>query len=275
MATPLRQQNGRVRDRTAEYGTIEVVPQDDFDREFCADYASGQHLTSLGPTGRGKTRRTRRLLKGCVSPERKGLVLHGKIRGRDPEIPDMARDLNMRIISEYPPDWHYGDRKRNGFILVPLTAPQETIDQENAILAAQFRRGIHANYSNVKQDTILLCDESHQAQETLKLKKDLEGPLMRGAPQCAEWNNIQRGRFVSYHCYDAPEHLIIFYDPDISNQKRYSEIGGVDPQYIKHVTSGLQTRTIKTGGKGGRTATISEALYIRRGGPYLCIIGMD
>jgi hypothetical protein len=213
------------------------------------------------------------MMKRVVSPDRKGLVLHGKIRGRDPEIPEMAQDLNMRVISEYPPDWRWGDRKRNGYILVPLTRPADSVDQENSILIAQFKPAIHGRYSDIKHDSIILIDESHQAQETLKLKKDLEGPLMRGAPQCAEWNNIQRGRFVSYHCYDAPEHMLIFFDPDVSNQKRYSEIGGVDPQYIRYVTSGLQTRTIKT--KGGQTATISEALYIRRGGPYLCIVGMD
>jgi len=271
MAMPLR--SPRARDRTAEYGTIEVVPQDDFDREFAANYESGQHLTALGPTRRGKTRRSRRMLKHVATPDRKAVILHGKIKGRDPEIPEMANDLNMRTISEWPPDWRYGDRKKNGYILVPLVRPADSVEMENAILRAQYKQAIHDQYSNVKQDTILVLDESHQAQETLKLKKDIEGPLMRGAPQCAEWNNIQRGRFVSYHCYDAPEHLIIFYDPDITNQKRYSEIGGVDPMYIKHVTSGLQTRTIKT--KGGQTATISEALYIRRGGPYLCIIGMD
>jgi hypothetical protein len=274
MAMPLRSPRDRVRDRSAEYGTIEVVPRDDFVHDFGEEYGSGQHYTGLGPTRRGKTRLTRQLLKVCVSPERKGLVLHGKIKGRDPEIPEMARDLNMRIIDEYPPDWRYGDRKRNGFILVPLTRPTNSVDEENAILATQFRHGIHSNYQNVKTETILLVDESHQAQETLKLKRDLEGPLMRGAPQCAEWNNIQRGRFVSYHCYDAPEHLIIFHDPDLSNQKRYSEIGGVDPDYIRHVTKGLKTRTIKTNG-GRDTATISEALYIKRGGPYLCIVSMD
>jgi hypothetical protein len=262
------------RDRTAEYGTIDVVPRKDFCQEFGREYGSGQHFTGLGPTRRGKTRLTRQLLAKCASKDRKALVLHGKIKGRDPEIPAMAKELNLRIISEYPPDWRPGDRNRNGFILVPLQRPAESIEQENALLTQEFRKGIHANYSDVKHDTILLVDESHQAQETLKLKRELEGPLMRGAPQCAEWNNIQRGRYVSYHCYDAPEHIIIFFDPDISNQKRYSEIGGVDPDYVRHITRGLQTRTIKTNG-GRDKATISEALYIKRGGPTLMIVSMD
>lgn len=271
MVYPIR---SRVRDRSPDYGTIEVVPRDEFVRDFGQEYGNGQHLTSLGPTRRGKTRLGRQLLKVTAGPDRQALVLHGKIRGRDAEIPEMARDLNMRVISEYPPAWRPGDRNRRGFILVPLTGPTESVDAENALLAQQFRKGIHASYQQTKRNCILFVDESHQAQETLKLKKDLEGPLMRGAPQCAEWNNIQRGRYVSYHCYDAPEHLLIFYDPDVSNQKRYSEIGGVDPRYIQRITQGLQRRTIKTNG-GRDTATISECLYIKRGGPYLCIVSMD
>jgi hypothetical protein len=261
------------RDRTSEYGAIDVVPRKEFTRDFGKEYSSGQHYTALGPTQRGKSTLTKQLLVVCANPDRQAVVLHGKIKGRDPVIPEMSKELNMRVISEWPPDWNWKDKKSRGHILVPLTKPTEDTASENLLLHKQFKGAIHSNYQSVKKHKIILVDESHQAQETLKLKKDLEGPLMRGAPQCAEWNNIQRGRFVSYHCYDAPEHIIIFYDPDISNQKRYSEIGGVDPQYIRNVTKGLQRKTIKT--KGGSKATISEALYIKRGGPELMIVSMD
>lgn len=262
------------RDRTQEYGSIDVVPREEFVRDFGQEYSSGQHVTKLGPTQRGKSTLTKQLLIVCANPDRKALVLHGKIKGRDPVIGEMADELDMRVINQYPPSWKWGDGNRRGFILVPLTKTTESVDQENAILAGQFRKGIHTNYQNTKHDTITVVDESHQAQETLKLKKDIEGPLMRGAPNAAVWNNIQRGRFVSYHCYDAPEHLFIFYDPDISNQQRYSEIGGVDPQYILQVTKGLQRKTVKSNGGKGK-ATISECLYISRGGPQLMVVGMD
>jgi hypothetical protein len=262
------------RDRTAEYGTIDVVPRDEFVRDFGQEYSSGQHVTKLGPTQRGKSTLTKQLLVVCANPDRKALVLHGKIKGRDPVISEMSNELDMRVINTYPPNWKWGDGNSRGFILVPLTKTTESVDAEKFILAGQFRKGIHTNYQNTKNDTITVIDESHQAQETLKLKKDIEGPLMRGAPNAAVWNNIQRGRFVSYHCYDAPEHIFIFYDPDISNQKRYSEIGGVDPQYVLQVTKGLQRRTVKSNGGRGK-ATISECLYIARGGPQLMIVGMD
>jgi hypothetical protein len=263
--------SGRVRDNTSEYGSVDVLSQDEFDEEFARNYTNS-HLSALGPTRRGKTRRVKRMLKKVTSPDQKALVLHGKIRGRDSEIPEMSKDLNMRVISEYPPNYRPGDRKRSGYILVPLVKPTESAAEENTLLREQYKKAIHSSYQQRGKPMILVLDESHQVQETLKLKSEIEGPLMRGLPDCAEWNLIQRGRFVSYHCYDAPEHLIIFYDPDVSNQKRYSEIGGVDPTYLVYITRGLKTRTIH---KNGQEATISEALYIRRGGPYLCIVSMD
>ena len=261
----------RRRDRSAEYGPVEVVPREEFTRDFGEEYASGQHVTKLGPTQRGKSTLTAQLLIVCANPDRKALVLHGKISGRDPVMARMSKQLNMRIIKEWPPNWRWGDGNSRGFILLPLTSGTESVAEENAILAREFRKGIHSNYQNTKRDTITVIDESHQAQETLKLRRDIEGPLMRGAPNNAVWNNVQRGRYVSYHCYDAPEHIFIFYDPDISNQKRYSEIGGVDPEYIMMITKGLKRETVKTNG-GKNKATISECLYIKRGGPELYVV---
>jgi len=266
--------NSAPRDKSAEYGTVEVVPRQEFVDEFGQEYSSGQHVTKLGPTQRGKSTLTGQLLRVCANRDRQALVLHGKIRGRDPVIPRMADQLDMRVINEYPPKWRWGDANRRGFILVPLTKTTDSVDAENAVLAGQFRKGIHANYQNTKKDTITVIDESHQAQETLKLKKDIEGPLMRGAPNAAVWNNIQRGRYVSYHCYDAPEHIFIFYDPDESNQRRYSKIGGVDPQYVRQITKGLKRKTVSTNGGKGK-ATVSECLYIARAGPRLVVVGMD
>jgi energy-coupling factor transporter ATP-binding protein EcfA2 len=93
------------RDRTAEYGTIDVVPRDEFVRDFGQEYSSGQHVTKLGPTQRGKSTLTKQLLVVCANPDRKALVLHGKIKGRDPVISEMSNELDMRVINTYPPRW--------------------------------------------------------------------------------------------------------------------------------------------------------------------------
>jgi hypothetical protein len=261
----------RARDKSAEYGTIEVVPRADFREEFGREYASGQHLTAMGPTGRGKSRLiNRELLMKAASRDRKAVILHGKVSGRDPEVPEISEHTGMRVVHEWPPTKRFRDRDSRGYILVPLKRPGESVEQENAILHQNFRQAIHDNYADTKHDTITVVDESHQAQQTLKLRDDIEAPLMRGAPHNACWNLLQRGRWVSYLCYDAPEHIFIFYDSDSSNRQRYSEIAGVDPDYVMHVTERLKRYSVKRGATG--KATISECLYIRHSGPDLMIV---
>jgi hypothetical protein len=66
--------------------------------------------------------------------------------------------------------------------------------------------------------------------------------------------------------YDQAEHVFIFYDPDRSNQERYSEIGGVDPDYLKELSRNLKTKTVADG------STISQCIYFRRSGDYLAIV---
>jgi hypothetical protein len=83
---------------------------------------------------------------------------------------------------------------------------------------------------------------------------------MRGGPDNAVWNEAQRGRYLSYHTYSAPEHIFVFYDDDADNRKRYAEFGCADPDEIFWITSNLRTQRSKDG------RTISQCLYIRRGG---------
>jgi hypothetical protein len=83
------------------------------------------------------------------------------------------------------------------------------------------------------------------------------------------WTFVQRGRFVSYLCYDAPEHVLIFRDDDRSNQQRYSEISGIDAREVTEITRQLETKRVETGG------TISQFLYIRRSGAEMMIVDFD
>jgi hypothetical protein len=153
------------------------------------------------------------------------------------------------------------DRKRkwNGYIIVPLEKPGQPAE-EHARLQTAFRDAIHQNYRTTKRQTITHINESHQVQEELKLKRECEAALMRGGPDNAEWNEAQRGKYLSYHTYSAPEHLFVFYDDDRDNRKRYSDFGCVDPDEIFYLTSNLRTERSRDG------RTISQCLYIRRGG---------
>lgn len=253
---------------------IDTISRRDFIDQFGADYKSGQHVTFLGPSGRGKTRLAGQLLLSVRAhhPEITGVILHGKIKGRDATIQRLSKASGYPIISQWPPRGlraRHKMKQSRGVILRPLSHPEDTPKQENVILADQYRKAIHKGYhSSRKKPVILVADEAHQTHQDLKLMADCEGPLMRGRPVCAMWSLVQRGRYVSYHVYDEAEHVFMFYDPDRNNQQRYSEIGDVDAHELVDYTRQLKTTTVSDG------STISEALYFRRSGNRLVIVGI-
>lgn len=265
----------RTSERVFEEDEIDVptIPRDVFVRRFARDYHPGQHVTFLGPSGRGKTYLAGQLAVATVKihPDIDLRVLHGKIRGRDQTIERLARAGNLTIGPESRATWaqrHVTRRKARGHVIRPLEKPEPSVDAENKHIAREFAKTIHRSYhTTAKHPCILFVDEAHQAHNDLKLRTDLEGPLMRGRPVCGVWSLVQRGRYVSYMVYDQAEHLFIFYDPDRENQRRYSEIGGVDPNILITLSRRLKTETVKDG------STISQALYFRRSGDYLCIVG--
>lgn len=250
-----------------------VISRRDFVREFGEEYQQGQHVTFLGPSGRGKTRLAAELLMAVRrhNPQITTVVLHGKIKGRDQTIESLSRRSGYPIVTSWPPRSiraRHRLRKNHGAILRPLRSAGDNPDVENEILRVQYRRAIHRGYQAPrKKPVIILADEAHQTHSDLRLMKDCEGPLMRGRPVCAMWSLVQRGRFVSYHVYDQAEHVFIFYDPDRNNQQRYSEIGDVDPKELVELSRQLKTKTVADG------STISEALYFRRSGNQLAIVG--
>jgi len=180
-----------------------------------------------------------------------------------------SKQLRLRVTAELPSQTRQlYDRKRkwNGYLLVPLEKPGKNVAEENEKLAQTFADAIHQNYVTRDRPTITHINEAHQTQNELRdknnrpLKELCEAVLMRGAPDNAEWNEIQRGKYVSYHCYGAPEHMFIFYDDDRDNRKRYADFGAADPIVIEALTSQLKTERARDG------RTISQCLYIRRGG---------
>src|SRR5215472_4983281 len=210
-------------DRDKRLDVVEIVPREEFLDAFGQDYHRGQHVSLFGPTGRGKSTLCFQMLGEVISPDMQVTSLHGKIKGRDPVIEKAAKRYHLRVVTELPSHARQRlDRKRkwNGYILVPLEKPSSP-KQEEQILVASFSHAISENYRNTKHPTITHVNEAHQIQEDLKLKKEVEAPLMRGGPDNAVWNEGQRGAYLSYHTYNAPEHLIIFYDDDANNRRRY------------------------------------------------------
>lgn len=231
------------------------------------DYGPGQHVSFLGPTQRGKTTFAIQLLGVTISPQLPCVILAGKPPGRDDGMANAAKTLNLRIVETWPPVRTPRDRRRNGFVLRPKHTMRD-LKADDKNLGDQYQKALMSLYAS-KKPVIVVCDEAHHVQNDLKLKKECEAILMRGAPVVANWSLIQRGFYMSYHCYAAPEHVFIFHDPDRSNQQRYKELGGVDPRLVAEIVENLKTYRTEKGN------SISECLYIRRSGPELMIVDTE
>lgn len=265
----------RDEDPNAEYDgqaeNVPVVSREVFIPDFAEKYTPS-HATFIGPTRRGKTTLMFLLLRAVLKRHPKWIVvvLHGKIKGRDDTITAMAKKQNYRIVTSWPPGpairpkhWR---RNVSGYIHRPINKKLSPADEEK-LLKDQFAQSVRSNYHYTgKQVRITVVDERAQADKDLKLSTDMDAPLQRGLPHNPEWNLIQRGAWVSYHCYDAPEHMFIYHDDHESNRKRYSEFGCADPEVIFRLVSKLKTAKSKDGG------TISQCLYMRRSDRYMCIV---
>lgn len=247
----------------------EFIPRKEFLAAFGQDYCEGQHLTLLGPTGRGKSRLCYQCLAQVIRPDHPVYSLHGKVRGRDPVVMSVAKKLHLRMVEDLPSSTRQKlDAKRhyNGYLIAPLVKPTNVAD-ETQKLQTSFGRAISQNYRTVKHKTITHINEAHQVQAELRLKEEVEAPLMRGGPDNAVWQEAQRGRYLSYHTYSAPEHIFIFYDDDADNRKRYADLGVMDPKELYYLSSNLRTKRVADG------RTISECLYIRRGSGDVYVVG--
>jgi hypothetical protein len=256
------------RERSNYFPHAEVIPRDIFLKEFKEDYQPGQHLTSIGPTQRGKSRLNKELLKRVISPDLKLIALVGKPPHRERTWNDDAADeLNLHITETWPPslpgkvtnlfNGKGREKNNNGWLVRPVHTMTDLVaDDDN--MRRHFRAAILHAYGSVKEQFITLVDEAHHVQVDLGLKHEIDAPLMRGAPDNGVWQSLQRGRFVTYQTYCAPEHVLVFKDNNRDNQQRYSEIGGVDAQYMTHLVKNLRTERVPSGG------TISQAVYFRR-----------
>lgn len=245
-----------------------VIPRREWVQEFGEEYQAGQDVTIIGPSGRGKTKLVGQMLIVCAGPHLQAILLHGKVKGRDDTIKQMSKAADMRITPKWPPSWRPHDRNSRGWILLPLTKPGGSPQEENDRLRTEYKKAIQENYhAKRKHPRITVVNEALQTHVDLKLKLDCEQILARGRPDSGIWHEIQRGRHVSYLCYDQPEWIIVFKDPNEDNRKRYAEIGDIDPRYMEYLCEGLQTRTVADG------STISEAVAFRRSGQQVEIIG--
>jgi hypothetical protein len=110
-----------------------------------------------------------------------------------------------------------------------------------------------------KGNRIIFGDEVYGLSKELGLDKELITLWSRGRSMgTGLWAATQKPTHVPLWMYSQAEHLFLHNDPDERARKRFDEIGGVDPHYVRGIVANLEKH---------------EWLYIRRDGPVMCIVG--
>lgn len=234
-------------------------------REFAAqrfDYKAGEHVVFGGPTQRGKTTLAFVLLEYTATPELPAYVAVSK-----PNDPTTAREgarLGFRRVSEWPPTPTLKEailrEKPPGYLVWPRFGNMDTDVQNCARVTANLLGKTYTEGARNKK-AILVMDDTMTKSKLMGLDRQMVTHLaMSGAMGVGMWVFVQKptdsGRAAIWS-YGASEHLFLTYDQDKMNQRRYSEIGGVDPKFIAEATRQLKAY---------------QFLYIKRTEQFMCVV---
>jgi hypothetical protein len=250
---------------------IARIDREEFLRSYWS-YEPGEHVTSVCPTGGGKTHLVCQLLQH--TPITATMLV---MKPRDSTPAEWTRRLGYKEIPSWPPrpELPWRDPPR-GYTLWPKQSLTD-LDADDALLASEFGKALLHAYRH--GDQIVFADEIGGLCE-LKLQKHLKALWMRGRGMGAGlWAATQKpsgdqgGPPVPTYMYSAATHLFLGYDRTKANRQRFGEIGGVDGRMIEDIVMGLRLHPITV---HGVTQHVSEQLYMKKGGPagaYMCIVG--
>lgn len=209
----------------------ELAPFMRWDR-FLAQFrwTQGQHLTTIGPTGSGKTRLNRELLK------RRDLVVVLGIKNRDPELYGPFEKMGYSLEHTFhpvPP----GEEGEALVLFVPRADGKHGAEAR-AIKARRFRAVLNDVYDTgywcvYADDVQYLADQLHLATELEELWMIGRSELVSVVASSQEPVNIP------LMAYGAATHLFLFRNNDQRRAQRMAELTGVNREVAQHVILGL------------------------------------
>jgi hypothetical protein len=216
---PIRSQDSVRLDETVTRSGQGLPPFVRFDR-FLASWVwrQGEHLTTIGPTGSGKTVLNRQLL------HRRDFVVVLGVKNRDPELygPFQAEGYELtRSFKPVPPD----DAARARVLFVPQT------DLHGAEGRARKTRAFRQVLNDI-YDVGYWCvyaDDIQYMADKLRLAAEFEELWMLGRSEgVSVVASSQEPVDIPVMAYGMATHLFLFQNTDLYRAKRMAELTGVN-----------------------------------------------
>jgi hypothetical protein len=189
----------------------------------------GEHLTTIGPTGSGKTVLNRRLLR------RRSFVCLMGVKNRDPELYGPFEAEGYELVHTFdpvPPD----DAKQRKVLYVPRT-PLHGV-QGRAAKGKAFRGVLNEIY-----DVGYWCaaaDDIQYMVDKLKVGPEFEELWMLGRSEgVTVAASSQEPVDIPVMAYGMATHLFLFGNPDLYRAKRMAELTGLHREVTEKVLMGL------------------------------------
>lgn len=185
------------------------------------DWRPGEHVTLIGPTGRGKTE----LLIELLSERRWGVFLSTKRRD---ETQAPLERLGFRPVADpaaIQPEVH------NRYIFRPPFPKRAQADRLKSTHRAAFRMAL----MQLRDQTgwTIGVDECRYIAHTLGLQDELELLWLQGRSEgTTVVANTQRPRFIPLEAYSQATHLMFWSSPDQSDVARIAELTSFDRQAV-------------------------------------------
>lgn len=230
------------------------VPWQQFMREF--RWNRGEHLTTIGPTGSGKTVLNRQLLR-----LRDPVVVLG-VKQRDPELYGPFQREGYELTRRFDADWAFEDNEPKLVLYVPQTSKPDATARRRE-LAARFRQAL----SDIYQAGwwTVYCDDVAYLADQLKLAPELEELWQLGrSEEVTLVASSQEPVNIPVMAYGMATHLFLFHNPDLYRVKRMAELTGVNREIAQETILHLPPHEFLYINKN--TRQLMRSKVARRGG---------
>lgn len=192
-------------------------------------WLQGEHLTTIGPTGSGKTVLNRELLK------RRDYVIVLGFKNRDAELYGPFQAMGYELERSFDPV-PTADTNEKLVLFVPRTEKHGA--EGRAVKGRRFRQVLNDVYD--VGDWTVYVDDLQYASDQLRLAPELEEIWMLGRSEGVTLvGSSQEPVDIPPMAYNAAVHLFLFANRDDYRAERMGKLAGINRQLVREVVLAL------------------------------------